>query len=96
MEKALQADRAGSQEWEIVKMWENGEISPEMALGFTNVMEVLSKTAAKVLAEKFELKKIGINSILDIAGGSGCYRYFILFLHSLKIIKINSLIAINL
>lgn len=78
LEEALQADRAGCQEWEIIKMWQNGEISSEMAAGFTLVMQTLSKSAASSLATLFDLKKHGINGILDVAGGSGCYRFFVI------------------
>jgi hypothetical protein len=80
LEAALKADQSGSQEWEIIKMWQEGNISAEMAAGFTLIMQVVSKTASRVLAEKFDLKSHGIDSILDVAGGSGCYRCYISFI----------------
>jgi hypothetical protein len=71
--KALETDQSGIQEWEIVQLWESGNVDLEMAEKFTHLMQSISRTPSIVLANKFNLKKLGIQSLLDVAAGSGCY-----------------------
>lgn len=71
--KALENDQSGVQEWEIVRSWENGNVETEMAEKFTRLMQSISRTPSIVLANKFNLEKLGIKGLLDVAAGSGCY-----------------------
>ena len=59
----------------IVKNWDEGQIDPEQASRFTKYMQSSHITAANGLARKINLKeRFGVNSLLDVGAGSGCFR----------------------
>ena len=61
-------------EGSFVNNWSVGSIAPEKAVQFTNYMQSLHLSAANGLAKKVDLKKrFDVSSILDVAGGSGCF-----------------------
>jgi hypothetical protein len=72
---ALETDKSDDLEWSIMKAWEKGKIDSTMATNFTKLMRSLSTNPSIIFSRMINLKEtFGIDSILDVAGGSGCYR----------------------
>jgi hypothetical protein len=75
IEKALEADINNNSRWDVLDSWEVGKIDLDMAKNFTNFMHGFVGNAPLVLSKLVNFKEtFGIQSIIDIAGGSGCYR----------------------
>lgn len=67
-------DKKSELEWGIIESWEKGSIDGESAAKFTALMQSISLDAARYLAKHIDLRKeLNVNSLLDVAGGSGCY-----------------------
>lgn len=67
-------DKNEGLELEVVDCWIRGDIDPKNAAKFSELMESISLSAAIYLAKTVNLKeKYNISSLLDVAGGSGCY-----------------------
>ena len=55
----------------VSEMWENGNLETEVAKVFTNAMQSLNHPAATLAIKSGVFA--GINCLLDIGGGSGCF-----------------------
>ena len=75
-QKALEAlERENFLNTVHVGNWSEGKTeSDERAVQFTEFMQSQHLSAANDLAVKVDLrKKFGVNSLIDVAGGSGCF-----------------------
>lgn len=59
------------QEKSFTQMWEDGTITPEAAQSFTQGMQTMHFAAAEYLAKSGVFN--GVNNLLDVGAGSGCF-----------------------
>ena len=71
--KALETENYLNEQ--VIGGWSQGlTISAEKATQFTEFMQSLHAQTANALAKKIDMRqKFSVNSILDVAGGSGCF-----------------------
>jgi hypothetical protein len=76
IEKALDAPDTGNDaKIDILDSWEEGKVDLEKTKIITDFNYGFIGNAPLVLSKLVNLKEtFGIQSILDIGGGSGCYR----------------------
>ena len=74
--KAIEHDKL-TDTWlsEKVDTWRAGKISDEDAAAFSKMMDIFHQSTSEILAKNVKFyEQFGIKSMLDIGGGSGCYR----------------------
>ena len=58
----------------LVNNWSSGSIDPTLAAQFTKYMHSSHSSSANGFAKRINLKeKFGVDSFLDVGGGSGCF-----------------------
>jgi len=77
-DKSRQGPTAGS-DLPNTEPWEKGDLPPEMAKNFTGLMHSHSFPAAMGLGRQGFFQ--GINRLLDVAGGSGCFCIAMAYFH---------------
>lgn len=75
--KAIEQDKL-TDTWQTntIDTWKSGKTSQEDATSFSKMMDVMHASSSEILAKNVNFhEQFGIKSILDIGGGSGCYRF---------------------
>ena len=55
--------------------WKTGGLSEDTAATFSRMMDVIHGTASELIAKNVNFhEQFGIKSMMDVGGGSGCYR----------------------
>jgi len=73
--EAWESDKKGVLNYPLSNDWSENTIQEESAKELANYFKVFSMSYALAISRKINLKQqFGVNSVLDVAGGSGVFR----------------------
>lgn len=73
---AWELDKQNSMNYTLSNEWVDNTVNDEMAKGMADYFKAFCMSYAVALARKVNFKELfGVETFLDIAGGTGTYRY---------------------